>query len=80
MNDKIVILIPAYNPTVDLVTLVKSLKANLYSHIVIVNDGSSPSCKSLFDAISSDCVIINHEKNLGKGSALKTGFKYIKEK
>lgn len=79
MNDKIVILIPAYNPTVDLITLIKSLKENLYSHIIIVNDGSSPSCKSLFDAISSDCVIINHEKNLGKGSALKTGFKYIKE-
>ena len=77
MNDKIVILIPAYNPTVDLITLVKNLKENLYSHIIIVNDGSSLSCKSLFDAISSNCVVINHEKNLGKGCALKTGFKYI---
>ena len=77
MNDDVVILIPAYNPTIDLIELIRSLKENLYSHIVVVDDGSCMSSKNIFDNISSYCVIIHHEKNCGKGVALKTGFQYI---
>ena len=77
MNTKIIILIPAYNPTIDLINLVKDLKNNLYENIVVVNDGSSESYMSIFDTISNFCTTIHHSKNCGKGKALKTGFEYI---
>ena len=77
LNKKIVILIPAYNPTSELIDLIKELKHNLYSHIVVVNDGSSLIYTNIFNTISNDCIIINHDKNCGKGIALKTGFNYI---
>ena len=45
--------------------------------IVLINDGSSDSCSSIFDTCSSRAVILNHVKNTGKGQALKTGLSYI---
>jgi glycosyltransferase involved in cell wall biosynthesis len=49
-------------------------------NIVIVNDGSGEEYKYIFNtALSLGCTILTHEKNKGKGAALKTGFKYIKE-
>jgi glycosyltransferase involved in cell wall biosynthesis len=74
------ILIPAYEPGKKLVDLVYDLIDSCDYDIVIVDDGSGKEYRYIFDTVSSlGCTVLTHEKNRGKGAALKTGFKYIKE-
>ncbi len=78
--DKVVILIPAYQPDSKLLKLIEELKRNTFYRIVVVDDGSDQHCKYIFDKIvEMGFPVVHHEKNMGKGKALKTGFKYIKE-
>ena len=72
-------LIPAYEPDEKLVKLVKELKNNKYT-IVVVNDGSGKKYNTVFKSIEKEAKVINYEINQGKGYALKTGLKHIKEK
>lgn len=74
MKDNITILIPAYNPTEILEELVEKLKENGYTNIVIVDDGSNT--KEIIKKVEKNAIILTHNKNLGKGRALKTGLKY----
>ena len=77
-NEQITILIPAYNPDANLVTLISKLVCRFKS-ILIVDDGSH-GCSAVFSAIRKMGVpIIAHESNRGKGAALKTGFIWISE-
>ena len=74
--DKIVVLIPSYNPREDLVDYVKNIYDKGFFDIIIVDDGSKD--KSIFKKLESFnfCTILTHQINLGKGAALKTGFRY----
>ena len=74
----IAVLIPARDPDLVLVPLVETLSAAGFGAIVLVNDGSSPACDALFDALSAlpSVHLLQHAVNLGKGRALKTGFNY----
>ena len=70
------ILIPAYNPDEKLLALLPRLRER-FRHIVLVNDGSTTG-KDVFErAVPLVDAILVHEKNRGKGAALKTGFAYI---
>ncbi|WP_417666100.1 GtrA family protein [Pseudidiomarina sp.] len=74
-----VIVIPAFNPDQRLLHLVTTLQESreLFEAIVIVNDGSeSP---KLFTAIkpSENLHVLSHDKNCGKGAALKTAFRWV---
>lgn len=74
------ILIPAYEPNKRLVQLIYDLKEICEYDIVIVDDGSGDGFKYIFDtAAALGCTVLTHDKNKGKGAALKTGFNYIKE-
>ena len=75
-NNETVILIPAYNPDERLIYLVESLKSK-GNNIVVVDDGSKD--KKIFQEISTYCEVIKNDINLGKGQALKKGFRYILE-
>lgn len=76
-NEKIVVLIPAYNPTEDLIPLVNSLLNNEFI-VVIVNDGSLERTKYIFDKLDKERItLLVHDINKGKGQALKTGLEYI---
>ena len=76
MNKKIVVLIPAYEPTNQLITLVKNLKeCNL--NIIIINDGSNKNYDSIFKESNKHATVLTHLVNQGKGEALKTGIKFI---
>jgi len=80
MNTNIVV-IPAYNPGQALLDLVRALLPSIY-HVVVVNDGSShPQSDFIFNLVSQNksVTVLKHEINLGKGAALKTGFKYCLE-
>ena len=73
-----IIVIPAYEPTGRLLQLIDDIQRNNLFHIVLINDGSSQSCKAVFEnAQQKGCIVLNHEENLGKGAALKTAFTYI---
>ena len=75
--NKIAVLIPAYEPDEKLLQLVKELKL-LSLQIVVVDDGSTDN--SLFIKISQwGVVVLTHDKNCGKGRAIKTGIKYLTE-
>ncbi|MBR3660511.1 MAG: bifunctional glycosyltransferase family 2/GtrA family protein [Bacilli bacterium] len=74
--DNYIILIPAYNPSSKLLELVNDLKKYNFK-ILIINDGSIES-KKIFKELknNSSCTILEYEENMGKGYALKYGFKY----
>lgn len=73
-----IVLIPAYNPDNELLRLVEELHKNNLK-IVVVNDGSNTKCDEIFSKATEYATVISHEKNRGKGAALKTGIAYIKE-
>lgn len=75
---KHVILIPAYNPNYRLIQLVTDLM-KLKLPIIIINDGSEKEAEEIFDCIEQQypVEVITHEKNKGKGAAIKTGIQYI---
>jgi glycosyltransferase involved in cell wall biosynthesis len=73
------VLIPAYNPSESLLSLIESLIRLDFNHIVVVNDGSDSECRCFFHKLGKmeNCQILHHAVNLGKGRALKTGFNYF---
>lgn len=77
----LVILIPAYNPDNALTGLVDELIRQGAANIVIVDDGSPPSCRSVFDKVEAHAAVhlCGHSINRGKGAALKTGLQFIQQ-
>lgn len=73
----VTILIPAYNPDEKLLALLPHLKAAGFSRIVIVDDGSTEGRDIFPKAEPFVEKILVHEKNRGKGAAIKTGLAYI---
>ena len=75
---KRIVLIPAYCPDKKLIALVNTLHEMDFS-IVVVNDGSKAEHKDIFETVGKYAAVLTHEKNRGKGAALKTGLEYIKQ-
>ena len=76
-EEKRIALIPAYEPEKEMVKIAKELKEEGFC-VVIINDGSSQECDSLFVQASEYAAIYTHTHNRGKGAAIKTGLEYIK--
>ena len=73
-----VILIPSYNADEKLAALIDRLLAQTLYDIIVVNDGSTPASRPIFEALKRDRIfVLEHPKNLGKGAALKTGFVFF---
>ncbi len=72
-----VVLIPSYKPDEKLIEIVKQL--NTEFKVLVVNDGSGEKYAPIFEQVSAFAEVISHEKNKGKGSALKTGIAHIKQ-
>ena len=71
-----VALIPSLEPDQELVNIVNELEKNDYK-VVVVDDGSGPKYKEIFN--KCNCKVISYDVNRGKGYALKTGLKFIKD-
>ncbi len=69
------VLIPAYRPSEGLIELVRDLAGRGIPAILVVDDGSGPEFRGLFDRIAElpNVRLLHHSVNLGKGAALKTG-------
>ena len=70
-------LIPAYQPDGHLLRLVQELSEEKFE-VIVVNDGSALSYDPLFEQVREYGTVLIHEKNKGKGEALKTGYDYIR--
>jgi glycosyltransferase involved in cell wall biosynthesis len=75
------VVIPVYNEVKTVETVVNKVRScGLPTEIILVDDGSRDGTRPLLDSwrSQSDLKIIFHEKNQGKGAALKTGFQHAK--
>lgn len=70
-------LIPAYQPDETLVSFVQTLGTEY--HILVIDDGSRPECKAVFDAVKDRAIVLIHPQNRGKGAAIKTALAYIRD-
>lgn len=75
---KKIVLIPAYQPSEELLKILQELQ-DLEFTLIVVNDGSGAGYDSVFEQASEYATILLHAKNKGKGEALKTGIRYIQE-
>jgi glycosyltransferase involved in cell wall biosynthesis len=78
-NLKVTALVPAYNPSKELLSLVNALSRSDFSAIVVVNDGCNRECDPIFAAVEKvdKVILLRHAVNLGKGAALKTGLNHV---
>ncbi len=73
-----VALIPAYRPDQTMLGILKQLnQEGLRS--VVVDDGSGPDYLSLFEQAAFYGTVLRHDRNKGKGAALRTGLGYIQK-
>jgi glycosyltransferase involved in cell wall biosynthesis len=72
------IIIPAYNERTTIEEIIRRVKAvdlgSLTKEIIVVDDGSKDGTRDILKTIP-DIKYIFHDKNLGKGGAVKTGFR-----
>jgi putative flippase GtrA len=72
------VLIPAYRPSAGLIDLVRDLSGRGIPAILLVDDGSGPEFRNIFDEAARfpGVQVLRHAVNLGKGAALKTGMNH----
>lgn len=76
----VVYVLPSLDPDeriLKLVGMLKQLQGDL--ELLVIDDGSSVANQHFFDELAEieGCSVIHHEKNKGKGAALKTAFRYL---
>jgi len=75
MNLKILALIPAYNEEIAIHAVVRETMK--YLPALVADDGSTDATVELSREVGA--MIVQNEKNLGKGAALRNGFRYALE-
>lgn len=80
-QERIPVIIPSYEPDARLVSLLEKLVDAGIKNIVIVDDGSGEDYKEYFETAKNKfhAQVIVHDKNSGKGAALKTAFRFCIE-
>lgn len=71
-------IIPAYEPSNDMINLLKELKKENLK-IILIDDGSGKEYENVFAKSEEYATVLCHQQNYGKGIAIKTALKYIKE-
>ncbi|MCQ2737619.1 MAG: glycosyltransferase [archaeon] len=73
-KDKVSVIIPAFNEEETVGSVVEVTKKLSYvDEVIVVDDGSKD--KTVEEAEKAGAIVISHETNQGKGSAIKTGVK-----
>ena len=74
-NKSVSIVIPAYNEEATVAQVVSVARKLAYvDEVIVVDDGSTD--RTVEEAEGAGATVISHLVNEGKGSAIKTGFKY----
>jgi glycosyltransferase involved in cell wall biosynthesis len=73
------VIVPGYNAASHLDELVTRLRAVVTpANVIYVDDGSSDDTSKILERLGIKC--LRHPHNLGKGAALRTGFRYARER
>lgn len=73
--NKLTILIPVYNEKDSLLEILKQVEAvdfDMEKEIILIDDYSTDGTKELYKSLPYK--VIYHQRNMGKGAALRTGF------
>lgn len=76
-NEKVLIIIPAYNEEKNIGKVLQDIKALPVAQrldILVMNDASTDNTKEVVK--ENRCLLVNHVFNLGYGSGLQVGYKY----
>jgi len=76
MTNKILAIIPAYNEEVSIGSIILRTMKHV-DRIVVIDDGSEDKTAEVAKLAGAEVVV--HGKNLGKGTAIKSGFASIKD-
>lgn len=76
---KYCVIIPAFQAAKSLQVLINRIKLiQLSIKIIVVNDGSTDNTLDILGKFD-DVIVVNHQRNLGKGAAIKSGIKKARE-
>lgn len=75
-----VIVIPAFEPTENFITVMMAIREVSRRPVVVVDDGSGIHFQTIFGQVAElGDVVLTHETNRGKGAALKTAIGYVQQ-
>ena len=77
---KLSVIVPAYNEATTIETLLRRvLEMDIEMEVVVVDDGSSDGTPEALKSLESDprVVVVAHERNSGKGKAIRTGIAHV---
>jgi len=80
IRNKVTIIIPVFNEKNYIERVIKNIKKNIYYHkqIIVVDDCSDDGSRKIIKKIRNIDRTIFHNKNMGKGAAIKSALPYIK--
>ena len=76
---KLTIIIPCYNEKRNILTVLKEVSesTNISKEIIVVDDGSTDGSREVLSSLDKKMFnVIMHEKNMGKGAAIRSGLKH----
>ncbi len=74
--DNVYVIVPAYNESKSVGSVVAELRNGGYRHVVVVDDGSRDDTAKVAQAAGA--TLLRHPFNLGQGAALQTGIDYAR--
>ena len=77
---KVIYVLPSLDPDERILELAAALEQTCGRiELLVIDDGSCTGKQTYFDqlALRAGCTVLHHEKNRGKGAALKTAFRYL---
>lgn len=76
MTRSVCVILPAFNEAPRIAAILQKIRA-LNLNVVLIDDGSTDDTVGIASGLGA--AVISHGRNLGKGSAILTGFSYARE-